>query len=171
MTLGKKDFILQQRCKSDKGSGWGEALPLPEDLPEIEIRLPRSPLSPGEAPGQTPFTPEQEDTRKWKDRSSVSPVTPTCPPNKRSQVSLEDKLAAAELVSVCTAKTSPGRQGLLFAPEIGFITHVQGQSTPIRHKTSEHSDIDSYHQHQPQEADSAEVDQPNFPNYSDKVLK
>lgn len=84
VTLGKEDFILQKRYKNDSAKSWGEPIPLPEDIPDIEISLKRGPLSPGEAPGRTPFTPEQEESRKRKARSSSgSPSTPQNPPTKR----------------------------------------------------------------------------------------
>ena len=64
ITLGKDDFILQQRSKVDRKKGWGDAVPLPDDLPEIEMSMRRGPLSPGEAPGRSPLTPEREDSRR-----------------------------------------------------------------------------------------------------------
>ena len=106
VTLGESDFILQQRNKSDKSKGWGEALPLPEDLTDIDISPKPGPLSPGEAPGRTPFTPEQEDRRKRKERSSsTTPVSSSYPPNKRPQMMLQEELVAAKLVSECSVKT------------------------------------------------------------------
>ena len=54
VTLGREDFILQQRCKTDRGRGWGDPIPLPEDLPKFELGVQRGPLSPGEAPGRPP---------------------------------------------------------------------------------------------------------------------
>ena len=64
VTLGKEDFRLQLRSKVDRQEGWGDALPLPEDLPEIEMSLRRGPLSPGEAPGRSPLTLEREGGRR-----------------------------------------------------------------------------------------------------------
>ena len=144
VTLGERDFILQQRHKSDKGKGWGDPLPLPDDLPDIEMNLHRGPLSPGEAPGRTPFTPEQEDSRKRKDRSSsTTPVFSSSPPNKRPQMTLEAEIEAAELVSDCSVTTPPVGQGLLSAPEVGCVISVQGQNTPGRKKISESGEIES----------------------------
>ena len=72
VTLGKDDFILQRRSKEDRKKGWGDAVPLPDDLPEIELSLRRGPLSPGEAPGRSPLTPEREDGRRddWRREGS-----------------------------------------------------------------------------------------------------
>ena len=74
VTLGKDDFILQQRSKEDRKKGWEDAVPLPDDLPEIEMSLRRGPLSPGEAPGRSPLTPEREDGRRedWRREGSGS---------------------------------------------------------------------------------------------------
>ena len=72
VTLGKDDFILQQRSKEDRKEGWGDALTLPDDLPEIELSLRRGPLSPGEAPGRSPLTPEKKDGSRedWRREGS-----------------------------------------------------------------------------------------------------
>ena len=90
------------------------------------------PLSPGEAPGRTALTPEQEERRKRKTRSSSgSPSTPQHPPTKRIDVTLQEEIAAADLVSETTVKrTPPSGTGLLKQPEVGSVTSVQGQSTP-----------------------------------------
>ena len=122
VTLGKNDLILQQRSKSDKSQGWGEALPLPEDLPDFELNMQRGPLSPGEAPGRSPFTPEQKDCRKRKGRSSSgSPESSKSPPTKRPESDV-----------TCSVKTPPTGLGLLRRPDVGSVTNVQGYSTPIR---------------------------------------
>ena len=142
VTLGRDDFILQQRSKAERGMGWGDSLPLPEDLPEIELSLQRGPLSPGEAPGRTPLTPEQDDSRKRKERSSpISPGSSKSPASK--QITLHEKIAAAKLVSDCSVTTPPPGMGLLAAPECGSVTSVQGQSTPSRLKKTGEKEISS----------------------------
>ena len=129
VTLGKDDFVLQQRPKSDTGKGWGEAVALPKELPGFELSQRRAPLSPGEAPGRSPLTPEQEERKKRKDRSSTG-SSGFSPPLKRTEISLEEEIAAAVLVSKCTIETPPPGHGLLAPPEVGHVTSVQG--TPIR---------------------------------------
>ena len=131
VTLGKDDFVLQQRHKNDTGRGWGEPIPLPEDIPGMEFSVQRGHLSPGEAPGRTPLTPEHEDNRKRKKRSYGSPSTPENPPTKRHDMNLQEEIAAADLVSEnTTVGTPPLGLGLLRRPEVGSVTSVQGQSTP-----------------------------------------
>ena len=132
VTLGKEDFILQKRDKNNSDKGWGEPVPLPRDLPDIEFSLQGGPLSPGEAPGRTALTPDQEERRKRKAiSSSGSPSTPQHPPTKRIDMTLQEEIAAADLVSETTvARTPPSGTGLLKQPEVGSVTSVQGQSTP-----------------------------------------
>ena len=144
VTLGKSDFILQQRCKTDRGKGWGDPIPLPEDLPEVELSIQRGPLSPGEAPGRAPLTPHSEDQRKRKNRSfSSSPGTSQSLPNRRPEMTLQEEIVAAELVLDCTVKTPPPGHGLLLPPEVGYVTNVQGQCTPSRLKQTSEAEISS----------------------------
>ena len=139
VTLGKEDFILQQRCKTDRGKGWGDPLALPEDLPEFELSLQRGPLSPGEAPGRAPLTPQHEEGRKRKGRSSSgSTGISQSPPTKRKEISLQEEITAADLVSSCTVKSPPAGLGLLQPPEVGFVTNIQG--TPGRLQSKFDSD-------------------------------
>ena len=129
ITMGKDDFVLQQRSKTAGVKGWGKAVTLPEDLPGLELSQRRPPLSPGEAPGRSPLTPEQEERKKRKGRSS-SGSSSSSPPLKRTELSLQEELAAAVLVSKCTIETPPPGEGLLAPPEVGLVTSVQG--TPVR---------------------------------------
>ena len=69
VTLGKEDFILQQRSKVDRQKGWGDAVPLPEDLPGIEMNVRRGPLSSGQAPGRSALTPERGGSRREDNRT------------------------------------------------------------------------------------------------------
>ena len=119
-------------------------MPLPEDLPEVELSLQRGPLSPGEAPGRAPLTPHSEDQRKRKNRSfSSSPGTSQSLPNRRPEMTLQEEIVAAELVLDCTVKTPPPGHGLLLPPEVGYVTNVQGQCTPSRLKQTSEAEISS----------------------------
>ena len=140
VTMGQDDFVLQQRCKSERGMGWGDPVSLPTNLQEIEWSLQRGPLSPGEAPGRSLQTPEQDDSKKRKDRSSPSsPGSSKSPASKL--ITLQEKIAAAELVSDCRVKTPPPGMGLLAAPQCGSVTNIQGQSTPSRLQTLSEKEI------------------------------
>ena len=58
-------------------------------------------------------------------------------------MTLQEELAAADLVGDSSVKTPPIGQGLLAAPEVGCVTSVQGQSTPGRKMISDGSGNDS----------------------------
>ena len=131
VSFGSEDFILQQRPKGSRG--WGPPLPLPAGLPAFEhqTHLPRSPRSPGEAPGRPTLTPEQQDKKRSRESTSPSGTTPV------SKKTFDQRLEAAALVSSPTISPLRAGQGLLSPGairDVGSVTSIT--TTPASSKTT-----------------------------------
>ena len=61
----------------------------------------------------------------------------------RSEMTLQEEIVAADLVSDCTVKTPPPGHGLLLPPEVGYVTNIQGQCSPTRLKQTNEAEIAS----------------------------